>query len=73
MAIFKFTTIRDLNTFSTVLKKNWSVEIDCLANNNPLLIVEDRIAVAIAIKKKYQTICAPISINLNNFKIEKIH
>lgn len=72
MPLYKFITIRDLNTFSTVLKKNWWVEVECIANNNPLLLMDDRTTVALAIEEKYHTVCAPISINLHNFKVEKI-
>ncbi len=42
MPQYRFTTIRDLNTFSTILQKNWVVEVECIAQNNPLLLLEDR-------------------------------
>lgn len=71
MPRYKFTTIRDLNTFSTILKKNWVVEVECIAQNNPFLLLEDRFKVAVEIEQKYNTICSPLSINFHNFKIEK--
>ena len=72
MPQYRFTTIRDLNTFSTILKKNWVVKVECIAQNNPLLLLDDRIKIAVAVEQKYDTICSPLSINLHNFKIEKL-
>ena len=45
MPQYRFTTIRDLNTFSTILQKNWVVEVECIAQNNPLLLLEDRMKI----------------------------
>ena len=72
MPQYRFTTIRDLNTFSTILQKNWVVEVECIAQNNPLLLLEDRMKIAAAVEEKYDTVCNPFSINLHNFKIEKL-
>ena len=72
MPQYRFTTIRDLNTFSTILQKNWVVEVKCIAQNNPLLLLEDRMKIAAAVEEKYDTVCNPLSENLHNFKIEKL-
>ena len=72
MPQYRFTTIRDLNTFSTILKKNWVVKVECIAQNNPLLLLEDRMKIAAAVEEKYDTVCNPLSVNLLNFQIEKL-
>ena len=72
MPQYRFTTIRDLNTFSTILQKNWVVEVECIAQNNPLLLLEDRMKIAAAVEEKYDTVCNSLSVNLHNFKIEKL-
>ena len=72
MPQYRFTTIRDLNTFSTILQKNWDVEVECIAQNNPLLLLEDRMKIAAAVEEKYDTVCNPLTVNLHNFKIEKL-
>ena len=61
MPQYRFTTIRDLNTFSTILQKNWVVEVKCIAQNNPLLLLEDRMKIAAAVEEKYDTVCNPLS------------
>jgi hypothetical protein len=63
MPQYRFTTIRDLNTFSTILQKNWVVEVKCIAQNNPLLLLEDRMKIAVAVEEKYDTVCNPLSVN----------
>jgi len=70
--VFRFTTIRDLNTFQTILKKGWEIEVECIGQNNPLLIYEDRIKVALEIEKKFKTVCCTTSVSLNNFVMERI-
>ena len=72
MPQYRFTTIRDLNTFSTILQKNWVVEVECIAQDNPLLLLEDRMKIAAAVEEKYDTVRNPLSVNLHNFKIEKL-
>ena len=72
MPQYRFTTIRDLNTFSTILQKNWVVKVECIAQNNPLLLLDDRIKIAVAVEQIYDTVCSPLSVNLHNFKIEKL-
>ena len=72
MPQYRFTTIRDLNTFSTILQKNWVVEVECIAQNNPLLLLEDRMKIAAAVEEKYDTGCNPLSVKLHKFKIEKL-
>ena len=54
MPQYRFTTIRDLNTFSTILQKNWVVEVECIAQNNPLLLLEDRMKIAATVEEKYE-------------------
>ena len=72
MPQYRFTTIRALNTFSTILKQNWLVKVECIAPNHPLLLLEDRMKIAAAVEEKYDTVCNPLSVNLHNFKIEKL-
>ena len=72
MPQYRFTTIRDLNTFSTILQKNWVVEVECIAQNNPLLLLEDRMKIAATVEEKYDTVFNPLTVNLHNFKIEKL-
>ena len=48
------------------------MEVECIAQNNPLLLLEDRMKIAAAVEQKYDTVCNPLSVNLHNFKIEKL-
>ena len=72
MPQYRFTTIRDLNTFSTILQKNWVVEVECIAQNNPLLLLEDRMKRAATVEEKDETGCKPLAVKLHKFKIEKL-
>lgn len=47
-----------------------NITLECIAHNNPMLIVEDRQRVAVEISKKYNTYCLPYAVNLY-FKTER--
>lgn len=70
MAKFRFIVKQDCNTFSAKLKKGMKVTVDCIANNNPLMIIEDRQKIAEEISKKYNTYCSAYAVN-NYFKFER--
>ena len=48
------------------------MEVECIAQDNPLLLLEDRMKIAATVEEKYDTVCSPLSVNLHNFKIEKL-
>ena len=70
MAKFRFVVIRDCNTFSAKLKKGMHVVVDCEANNNPFLLIEDRQKVAMQVSEKYSTYCSAYAVLLY-FKVQK--
>jgi hypothetical protein len=47
--------MRDVNTFSSELKKGMNISIECKGRNNPLLLFDDRENGVKEISKKYNT------------------